>query len=70
MSIDRIGAEEMPRFVVNLPRGTVLPERQEFRVAAPGAEFVYLPQTPEDLIHKHQNSAEARDRRAPTESSA
>ena len=43
MPIDRIRAEEMPRFFVDLPRGPVLPERQELGVAAPRTEFVDFP---------------------------
>lgn len=54
MAINRIRAEEMPRFLINLPRGPVLPERQELRVATPGTEFVDFPQTPEDLNDDYQ----------------
>lgn len=49
MPIYRIRAEEVPRFLVNLSRGPVLPERQELRIAAPRAKFVDFPKPPEDL---------------------
>lgn len=54
MPINRIRAEKMPRFLVNLSRGPVLPKRQELGVAAPRAEFVDFPQTSEDLSDDYQ----------------
>lgn len=43
MPIDRIRAEEMPRFLIDLPWSPIRPEREELRVAAPRAEFVDFP---------------------------